>query len=137
MLLLTTQLAIFTRGDLPFRFFNAPEQSSVSGNFAMAPGATRQDSLEMMQELQRAVDAVGARLLESEGVNPVDYVIAQVGGSSGRGLSGSDTKEIWQLGGISIELIPADERPFSSFTFVAELQDEVQKHPLAETVSFR
>ena len=137
VLLLTTQLAIFTRGDLPFRFFNAPEQSSVSGNFAMAPGATRQDSLEMMQELQRAVDAVGARLLESEGVNPVKYVIAQVGGSSGRGLSGSDTKEIWQLGGISIELIPADERPFSSFTFVAELQDEVQKHPLAETVSFR
>lgn len=138
ILLLVSQIAIFTRGDLPFRFFNAPEQSSVSGNFAMAPGATRQDSLEMMRELQRATRAVGERLAETEGVNPVEYVITQIGGASGgRGLSGADTKEPFQLGGISIELVPADERPFSSFTFVAELQDEVRQHPLAETVSFR
>ncbi len=138
LLLLATQTSTFIRGDLPFRFFNAPEQGSVSGNFAMLPGATRADSLAMMQELQRAANAVGQRLADEHGANPVEYVLTQIGGASGfRGLSGADTKESWQLGGISIELIPADERPYSSFAFVADLQDEVRNHPMAETVSFR
>ena len=41
------------------------------------------------------------------------------------------------LGGISIELIDADLRPYSSFTFVADLQDAVPRHPMLETISFR
>ncbi|MGR3660013.1 MAG: efflux RND transporter permease subunit [Paracoccaceae bacterium] len=135
--LLASQVAIFVRGDLQFRFFNAPERGSISGNFAMTPGATREDGLEMMRELQRATEVVAAAYTEEYGVNPVDYVIAQIGGNSGRGLSGADTKESWQLGAISIELIAADLRPYSSFAFVAKLQEEVVQHPLAETVSFR
>ena len=138
VLILTTQLSPLIKGDLPFRFFNAPEQGSVSGNFAMLPGATREDSLEMMRELQRATDAVAKQLEEEHGRNPVTYVVTQIGGSSGpRGLSGSDTKESWQLGGISIELIASDDRPYSSFAFVGQLQNEVRQHPMAETVSFR
>jgi multidrug efflux pump subunit AcrB len=41
------------------------------------------------------------------------------------------------LGGISIELIDADLRPFSSRAFVTELQDSVPRHPMVETISFR
>jgi len=137
ILILATQAAIFARGDLQWRFFNSPERGSISGNFAMLPGATREDSLEMMRELQRATQVVGEKYAAEYGTNPLDYVIAQIGGGSGRGLSGSDTKETWQLGAISIELIDADLRPYSSFAFVAELQDEVRNHPLVETVSFR
>lgn len=138
LLLLASQVSQIVSGNLPFRFFNAPEQSSVSGNFAMLPGATREDSIAMMQELQRAVETAAAKMESEHGRNPVSYVVAQIGGSAGpRGLSGSDTKENWQLGGISIELIAADERPYSSFAFVAEIQDEVRQHPMAETVSFR
>ncbi len=54
ILVLASQAAIFVRGDLQWRFFNSPEQGSVSGNFAMLPGATREDTLAMMRELQRA-----------------------------------------------------------------------------------
>ena len=85
--ILASQVAIFVRGDLQFRFFNAPERGSVSGNFAMANGATRSDSLEMMRELQRAVEEVGANFAEEHGANPVAYVVAQIGGGAGRGLS--------------------------------------------------
>lgn len=138
ILLLAIQSAIFVRGDLPFRFFSPPEQGSVSGNFSMLPGATREDSLAMMRELQRAADTVGARLEAEYGTNPISYSIAQIGGASGfRGLAGADTKESWQLGGISVELIPADARPYSSATFVSDLQDEVHQSPITETVSFR
>ncbi|MBV0910846.1 efflux RND transporter permease subunit [Anianabacter salinae] len=137
ILLLGTQIASFVRGDLQWRFFSSPEQGSVSGNFAMAPGATREDTLEMMREMQRATDAVAARLEAEHGLNPLDYVIAEIGGNTGRALSGTDSKEAYQLGSIAIELIDADLRPYSSFEFVAELQEEVVNHPLAETVSFR
>ena len=137
VLLLATQAALVIRGDVQWRFFNAPEQPSITGNFAMAPGATREDSLAMMRELQRATEALGADYEQRYGLNPLAYVIAEVGGNVGRGLSGTDTKEPDQLGGISIELIEADLRPYSSFQFVGELQDSVRNHPLVETVSFR
>ena len=146
VLALMLQMVPFITGDLQWRFFNAPERGSVSGNFAMAPGATREDTFAMMQEMQRATDAVAKRLQEEHQAglpdgetapNPLDYVIAEIGGNTGRGMSGVETKESYQLGSVAIELIDADLRPYSSFQFVAELQDEVRRHPLVETVSFR
>ncbi|WP_120504169.1 efflux RND transporter permease subunit [Sulfitobacter mediterraneus] len=135
--ILASQVALFINGDVQWRFFNAPERGSVTGNFAMAEGATRADTLEMMREMQRATEALGAEYEERHGTNPLDYVIAQTGGNSGYGLAGADSKDNDLLGGISIELIDADLRPYSSFAFVGELQDRVVQHPLAETVSFR
>ncbi|WP_101068764.1 efflux RND transporter permease subunit [Roseovarius salinarum] len=137
VLLLSSQAALFVSGEVTWRFFNAPERGSVSGNFAMAPGATRADSLEMMREMQRATEALGAEYEARHGRNPLKYVMAQVGGNAGRGLAGTETKDADLLGGISIELIDADLRPYSSFAFVAELQERVERHPLAEEVSFR
>jgi multidrug efflux pump subunit AcrB len=134
---LASQVALFIQGDVQWRFFNAPERGSVTGNFAMAEGATRADTLAMMREMQRATEALGAEYAAEHGLNPIDYVIAEIGGNAGRGLSGTDSKDNDLLGGISIELIDADLRPYSSFAFVAALQDAVVHHPLAETVSFR
>ncbi|MBF9048332.1 AcrB/AcrD/AcrF family protein [Rhodobacterales bacterium LSUCC0031] len=135
--LLATQVASFMRGDVVWRFFNAPELSSVTGNFAMLDGADRDDSLAMMREMQRATEAVAARYAAEHGTNPLVYVVAEVGGNTGGGLSGVENKDADLLGSIAIELIDADLRPYSSFAFVAALQDEVRQLPLTETVSFR
>ncbi|MEO0676884.1 MAG: efflux RND transporter permease subunit, partial [Pseudomonadota bacterium] len=135
--LLASQVTLFMRGDVQWRFFNAPEQGSVTGNFAMAPGATREDSLAQMREMQRAAEELGAEYAERFGANPISYAIAEIGGNSGRAISGSETKDPDQLGSLAIELIDADSRPYSSFAFVAEYQDRVRKHPLVETISFR
>ncbi|CUH59697.1 efflux RND transporter permease subunit [Thalassobacter stenotrophicus] len=137
VLLLATQAAVFIKGDVTWRFFNAPERSSVTGNFAMLEGATRADSIEMMREMQRAAQAVGAAYAEEYGTNPLAYVLSEVGGNAGRALDSADTKGPELLGSISIELIDPDLRPYSSFEFVAALRDEVQQTPLTEEVSFR
>ncbi|MFU8883315.1 MAG: efflux RND transporter permease subunit, partial [Rhodobacterales bacterium] len=137
ILLLATQVGSLVRGDVPWRFFNSPEQGSVTGNFAMLPGASRADTIQMMQEMQRATNEVAARYEAEHGRNPIAYVIAEIGGNSGRSLPGTEDTEADLLGGISIEMIDPDLRPYSSFAFVADLQDAVQMHPLAETVSFR
>ena len=137
ILLLAVQVAALVRGDVPWRFFNSPEQGSVTGNFAMLPGASRSDTLAMMQEMQRAAAEVAARYEAEHGRNPIAYVIAEIGGNSGRSLPGAEDTEADLLGGLSIEMIDPDLRPYSSFAFVADLQEAVQMHPLAETVSFR
>lgn len=137
IVILSTQIAVFIRGDVTWRFFNAPELSSVSGNFAMLDGADREDSFAMMREMQRATDALATRYEAEYGVNPLLYVLAEVGGTTGRGLAAADDKDNDLLGSIAIELIDADLRPYSSSQFVSDLQDEVVDHPLAEAVSFR
>ncbi|WP_170332475.1 efflux RND transporter permease subunit [Ruegeria arenilitoris] len=135
--ILASQIALFIRGDVNWRFFNAPERGSVTGNFIMAEGATRADTLEMMRMLQQATDELGQIYEERHGRNPIDYVLAEVGGSAGFGLSAAEGKDEDLLGGISIELIDADLRPYSSFEFVGELQDFVPRHPKVELLSFR
>jgi multidrug efflux pump subunit AcrB len=137
VVILATQVAVFIRGDVQWRFFNAPERGSVTGNFAMVEGAARDDALAMMREMQRATEALGLEYAERYGRNPLDYVLAEIGGNAGHGLSGMDSKSKDLLGAISIELIDADLRPYSSFAFVAELQDKVRRHPLVEVISFR
>jgi multidrug efflux pump subunit AcrB len=137
LVLLASQISLFIKGDVSWRFFNSPEQSQVTGNFAMLPGATRDDTFEMMREMQRAAEALGAEYEAEHGTNPLKFVVAEIGGNSGRAIAGSDTKDADQLGSITIELIDADSRPYTSFAFVAALQESVVQHPMAETVSFR
>jgi len=137
LLALASQVALFTKGEVHWRFFNAPEKSSISANIAMFAGADREDTREMVRELQRAV-AVTAKSYEDEyGVNPVTFVLAEVGGNTGYGIAGSDTKDKALLGSIAIELVDADSRPYSAFAVLGDIKDSVQNHPKAEVVTFR
>lgn len=137
VLALAWQGSLFVKGDVQFRFFNSPEQSSVSGSFSMLPGAGRDDTLEMMRELQRAADVVTTRFEEEYGENPATFILAEVGGASGRSLSGADTKGPDLLGSINMELISPDLRPYSTTEFLAALEAEIVAHPLLEELSFR
>ena len=137
LLVLSSQIVLFINGSVTWRFFNAPEQSSVTGNFAMFNSATRADTLSMMKILQNSVDELAKEYEKEHGLNPVKYVLAELGGNSGRGLSGTENKSADLLGGISVELIDADLRPYSSFSFVGDLQDKIVRHPLLEAISFR
>jgi multidrug efflux pump subunit AcrB len=137
VLLLAVQVASVVRGDVMWRFFNAPERGSVTGNFAMAPGATRADALAQMRALQQAVEDLGKEYAARHGQNPVQHVLAQVGDHAGRGMAGSETREDDLKGGISIELIDADLRPYSSFAFLADLQERAPRLPMTEALSFR
>jgi multidrug efflux pump subunit AcrB len=137
VLALALQAALFLRGEVQFRFFAPPEQASVTAAFSMLPGATRGDTLEMMRELQRAADAVTARFEAEHGLNPATFILAEVGGASGRSLSGAESKGPDLLGSLSMELISPDLRPYPTSAFLAALEDEVVPHPLLEELSFR
>ena len=137
VVLLSTQAALFLTGAVQWRFFSSPERGSVTGSFAVREGAARADTMAQMRELQRAVAAVGARLAEEHGADPVAFVRGEVGGYGGWGLQTGEDKEPDQLGSIEIELIDADLRPYSSFEFLGEVQDEMRQLPATEEISFR
>jgi len=135
--LLTLQMANLVRGDLPFRFFNPPEQGSITGNIVMTDGASRADTVEMLRELQRATEALATRTEAETGTNPVLFVMTELGGHAGRALASAENKDSDLLGAISIDLVDADFRTMSSFAFASALQDEVQSLPRLEEFSFR
>ena len=135
--LLAVQAAHLVRGDLPFRFFNPPEQGSITGNIVMNDGATRDDTIEMLRELQRASDELAAQIEDESGINPITFAMVEVGGNAGRPLASAENKDGDLLGGISIDLVDADLRPITSFAFASQLQDMVTRHPQLEEFSFR
>lgn len=135
--LLAVQSANLVRGDLPFRFFNPPEQGSITGNIVMNDGASRADTIEMLRELQRASDELAAQVEAESGINPITFAMVEVGGNAGRPLASAENKDGDLLGGISIDLVDADLRPISSFAFASQLQDMVTRHPQLEEFSFR
>jgi multidrug efflux pump subunit AcrB len=137
VVILTMHVASLIRGDVPRQFFVPPEQSSISGNFAMLEGASRSDTVQMMHEMQRATIALGEKYKAEYGTNPVLYIVAGVGGNTGRGLSGARSKSGDLLGSVAIELIEVDQRPYSSTQFVRDLKDSVRQHPMTEVVKFR
>ncbi len=137
VVLLASSGAMFLRGDVTWRFFASPEQGTLSANFLMTADATRADTMAMMQELQRAAQDLARRLEAEHGAWPIASIVAEVGGNSGRALAAAANRDSDQLGSLTIDLIGADHRPYSSFDFTTLLQDEVRTHPLLEELSFR
>ena len=137
VMLLLVSVSIYFDGTVRWRFFNAPERSYISANIAMLPGASRNDTRAMLDEMQRALDTVSARYEAESGQKPVKFSLSTVGGSTGRGLHGASAKDRDLLGGFSIELIDPDSRPWSAFSFLADWQSEIVRHPLAETLALR
>ncbi|WP_323037840.1 efflux RND transporter permease subunit [Pararhodobacter sp.] len=137
VVLMATQVTAFLRGDVMWRFFASPEQGTLTANFLMAPDATRADTIAMMQELQRASHDLATRLEAEHGVWPISSIVAEVGGNSGRGLAAAENRDTDQLGSMTIDLIDADLRPYSSYEFTSMLQDSIGANPLMEELSFR
>lgn len=135
--LLCFQAAKFIRGDLPWRFFNSPEQSTIDANFTMLPGATRADSEAVMRALQDTVAKVAQEYREKYGVEPLKFVTGEVGSNIGRGLSSSENTERDLKGAVSIELGDPDLRPWTSNDFVASLQEAAPHSPLINELAFR
>ncbi|TVQ53260.1 MAG: efflux RND transporter permease subunit [Rhodobacteraceae bacterium] len=135
--LLLWSITLLTTGTVPWRFFDSPERGVVTANFAMLPGATREDSREMLAEMNRALDAVNARFAAEHGAPPVVFALGSIGEQAGRGMAAAATLDGDLVGGLAIELIDPDFRPYTQNDFIRAWRDEVGTHPRLETLSLR
>lgn len=137
VLLLAFSVTALMDRTVTWRFFSSPERPTVRANLAMTEGATRADTRAMIAELDRALKAVNDRYEKEYGTAPVKMALAKLGGNTGRGLKGADTKEPDQLAGYDIELIDPDLRPYSAAQFIADWEAEVRPTPFLETLALR
>lgn len=135
--LLAYEAGLLLKGEVRWQFFNSPEQASITGNFTMLAGATREDTLEVMRGLQEAAEKVAAEFRAEHGVEPLRYVLAEIGANAYRPLESAQGKDADLLGSIAVELIDPDLRPWSSSDFVSALQEAAPHHPYLEELSFR
>ncbi|MDV7142717.1 efflux RND transporter permease subunit [Tropicimonas sp. TH_r6] len=123
--------------DVKWRFFDAPQQPTISANIAMRDDASRADTEAMLAEVLRATNAVRARFEAEYGADPVKIVLTEIGGTAGRGLQIAEDKDADQLGALTIELIAADLRPYETDAFVLALEQELRRPETLEVFSFR
>jgi multidrug efflux pump subunit AcrB len=102
----------------------------------MTPSAMREDTVAQTELLAEAVRQVAAELEAEHGLNPVEFMLIEIGGGGGRGLAQRDDREPWQLASLGVELVDAEHRPYSSSDMARRVEQAVRRHPLAETVAF-
>ncbi len=136
-LLLFTVAQVVDR-TVQWRFFNAPERSTISANIAMATGASRSDTADMLAKMQAALEETDAAYEAEYGARPVVFSLATIGGgATGRGLRSAEDKDRDLLGGFQIELIDPDLRVYTANEFIGDWREAIGRHPKLETLSLR
>ena len=90
--LLFCSVSLLVSGDVKWRFWNPPEIGRLTANIAMVPGATRNDTLMMLRELERANKEVAEGFQKENGKNPITFRIMQVGGNE-RPIAGTENRD--------------------------------------------
>lgn len=134
VMLLLISASIFVEGKLRWRFFSSPEQGELTTYFAMLDGSTRADSIAMVAELDRALEAVNRRFEAEYGHAPVVTALGRVG-SAGRGLSNVEAKDADLLGAFEVELIDPDLRPYGQQEVIQAWTAEIRRPERLEQLS--
>ena len=135
--LLLHSVSLLASGEVRWRFFDGPERNAGSVNFLLLPGATRADAVATTAEVERALLAAAARFEAEHGVDALASHHGVVGGDIGRGLAAADGVDPDRLGGVWMELVEADARPFTLGAFMRAWREEIRPSPLIEAISGR
>jgi multidrug efflux pump subunit AcrB len=121
----------------PWRFWLSPERDTFSVSVAMIDSADREDTEAQVALVEDAVRRVLDGFEAETGVSALAYMVATVGANADHGLLIAEGKASRLLGGVDVELVPAEDRPFRIDEVVARIRDATERHPLVEAVAFR
>ncbi len=124
--LIVISVTLVATGYVGFHLLQPIEGNTVTANFTLAPGSPRENSVRMLEEMDRAVDAVEDRMTNGEG----GLVIMNYG-TIGQGYARQDWRQETgdHLSAAYIELVPSDDREVRTFDFLAELRKEIKPMP--------
>ena len=110
-------IGLIAGGRIAFVFFPAPEVDKIYANLEMAAGTPRARTVAMLDEMTRAMRAAETTLTGGKG-GLVETAVTRVGGSVGV-LHGGTTLLGDHVGGIFVELVPAEKRTITASQFMA------------------
>ena len=123
---------LMVSGRVGFELFANPETDLVFGNFVLNPGARRESTEVMLQEMVRAAHVVEDQLTEGQG-GLIAYEVGAVGTTGGRAGAAVLTGD--HVGSLVIELLTSDERDVRTGAFMRAWEKEVQPQPGVERVT--
>ena len=104
---LILSIALLVGGRVGFEFFPTPESEVMQANVVLAPGASREDTLEALQQAEAVLEDMATSLAGEDEPHPVEFVMASVGatvGDAGGGTTGTNR------GTLFVELTPSEVR---------------------------
>ncbi len=128
-------IGLMAGGRIGFVFFQGPESEKLEANLVMAPGTPREATRAALAEIEAAVARTASALAPDQ-----PDLLVMVVGRLGQGLStapGLPTASGDNVGGMLVELLPADLREVKSAAFAAHWRDEVPAIPGVETFTIR
>lgn len=119
---LLISMGLMAGGRVGFTFFPTAESDTIDGNIEMAAGTPRAEALAAMDELLAALYRAEDRLTDGEG-GLVRMTFQRVGRSQGRSFESVPGDN---LGGVQVELVPADQRAWRTSEVIRAWRDEFQ-----------
>ncbi|MDJ0950568.1 MAG: efflux RND transporter permease subunit [Alphaproteobacteria bacterium] len=119
-------IGLVAGGRLPFVFFMQPEGDRVFANIEMAAGTPREQTVAMLDELERAMRSAEAEVTGAGEGSLVKTAVGFIGGAvgvrPGRTSSAGD-----HVGGIFVELVAAEDRTIEADTFMSAWRAAVRR----------
>ena len=110
-------------GRVGFVFFKPPEAENIEANLAMAPGTSRERTIEVLDLIEQA--ALQAELdLTGEQGSLILMAFGQIGKSVGN-VPGIPSADGDNVAGIHLELVRADTRDVRNTTFIDAWQERI------------
>jgi multidrug efflux pump subunit AcrB len=128
---LILSIGIIAGGRVGFSFFPAPEGDTIFANVIFSPGSPRSQTERMIRDLEQALDRAEAKVTDGQG-GLVKARFSKVGASQAREF---ESRSGDQLGGIHVELVPADFRTIRTSEFIEAWRAEVVPIPGIDRVS--
>ncbi len=116
-------------GRLDFHFFPSPEADTIYANIEFVPGTPRRQTAEMLAGLGQALDRAEGKLGEGE---LVQMSFGKLGISQSPEFQSQRGDH---LGGLHVELVPADRRQARTKEFVEAWRREIEMRPGINRVS--
>lgn len=116
-------MSLLRTGWVGFEFFAQPETDLIYGNFALAPGAPRESTAAMVNEMARAAAAAERRLTGGAG-GLIRYSVGTIGATENR--QGETPMTGDHIGAHTVELLSGDERDVRNYQFIRAWEEELQ-----------
>jgi multidrug efflux pump subunit AcrB len=129
---LVLSIGLILGGRVNFQFFPTPEADRVHANVEMSAGTPREQTLAMLDELERAAFTAEKALSAGKG-GLIHLTIAKVGTEVGRGDQSPAIGD--NIGGLTLELKPSDARKVRTKQMIEQWRSEIRLRAGVESLT--
>jgi multidrug efflux pump subunit AcrB len=133
--LLIASIGLMAGGRIGFVFFQGPEADRLEASLVMAPGTPREETGRTLAEIEAAAERAAVAVAPDQ-PDLLVMVLSRLG-QSFSSVPGLPRPSGDAVGGVVVELLPADLRDVTASTFAEHWRDEVPAIPGVETFTIR